>query len=469
MVTIVLPSTLRALAEHREEIEIQASTVAQALRGLSTERPALAARVLDETGTVRRHVSLFVNERQATPDEPLVANDRLYIVPAISGGLDVKSDDEKEIVEILLGTKKGLISLRGPRGGELIAGVREFPGEAVEYAIRDPRSGRLFAAVTHGQFGPRLFYRDDGANAGEGNPWHEAELGFPAEAGAALERIWIVTPGVAEGELWAGVAPAALFHSRDHGATWRLVRGLWDQPSRPEWSGGLGGLTLHSICPWPHDPQRLSVGMSAVGVWHTEDGGETWHRGVAGLVPRYLPPEAREGSLMLCVHKLLRAPLDPQTLYLQFHGGVYRSDDAGEHWLDIGGVGGVGRAGHDGEGGGLPADFGFPLALDPRNPDRAFVVPLVSDFDRVTPEGKVRVYETRDRGESWIARGDGLPQSDAHLTILRQAFAVDSAEPLGLYFGATSGELFGSIDGGESWRTIAKNLPPIHSVQCSRL
>ena len=150
-----------------------------------------------------------------------------------------------------------------------------------------------------------------------------------------------------------------------------------------------------------------------------------------------------------------RAPRQPATLYMQFHGGVYRSDDAGESWTDIG----TDR--------GLPSDFGFPLAIDPNDPDRAFVVPLVADMDRVTPDGKVRVYETRDRGDSWRALENGLPQSRAYLTVLRQAFCSDGASPLGLYFGATSGEVFGSADGGRTWSTVATHLPPVASVRCA--
>jgi photosystem II stability/assembly factor-like uncharacterized protein len=146
-------------------------------------------------------------------------------------------------------------------------------------------------------------------------------------------------------------------------------------------------------------------------------------------------------------------PLQPETLYLQFHGGVYRSDDAGETWQDIG------------SDGGLPSDFGFPLVIDPHNPDRAFVIPLTSDLDRVTPEGKVRVYETRDRGETWNALGNGLPHQDSYLTILRQAFCSDGGDPLGLYFGAESGEVFGSPDGGATWSAVAEHLPPITSVR----
>jgi photosystem II stability/assembly factor-like uncharacterized protein len=355
------------------------------------------------------------------------------------------------MTELLVGTKKGLVVLRGERGGSFEMAARAFPGEVVEFATRDARTGRYFASVTNGQFGPHLFHSEDPTAR-----WTQAEgPAFPACASVAVERSWVVQPGAGDGELWCGVAPAALFRSGDGGNTWSLVEGLWNVPERVHWEGGAGGLCLHSICPWPGDPKRLAVGISSAGVWLTDDGGKTWRRSVSGLVPRYLPEEARKDTHAYCVHNMHRAPRQPATLYMQFHGGVYRSDDGGESWIDIG----TDR--------GLPSDFGFPLAVDPNDADRAFIIPLAADADRVTPGGRVRVYETRNRGATWHPLEKGLPQERAYLTVLRQAFCTDGGKPLGLYFGAQSGEVFASSDGGSTWSTIAARLPPVLSLQCA--
>ena len=443
MAVVVLPRTLQARAGGVERIAVEGATAGEALRALEAACPELKGWILDERGRLRRHVSLFVGDSRAEPERAVGGDEELWVVQAISGGSGE--------VELLVGTKKGLMVMRGPRGGRLRVAHRAFPGQVVEYAARDRRSGRYLASVTHGQFGPHLYFADD--PTGE---WSEAEGPvFPEDADSSVSRIWIVEPGAAEGELWAGVAPAALFRSVDGGASWRLNRALWDHPTRSRWEGGLGGLALHSICPWPGDPRRLAVGISAAGVWLTEDAGASWRRGVGGLVPAYLPEEAREETLQHCIHKMLRSPVEPETLYMQYHGGVYRSDDAGFSWRDIGVVNG------------LPSQFGFPLAIHPRDPDRAWVIPLVADVDRVPPGGRLRVWETTDRGAGWIERGEGLPDEGAWLTVLRQAFCDDGAEPLGLWFGTESGTVFGSVDAGGSWFLAAEHLPKVTSVQAS--
>jgi hypothetical protein len=435
---------LRDLVGGDRALRVDGRTVTEVVTRLQHDHPRLIGWVLDERGSVREHVAVFVNGERADGGAALRPDDRVDILGAISGG----AGD----AEILVGTRKGLFVLRGRRGEPMDVGDRRFSGQTVEYAIRDPRTGTYYASVTHGQFGPRVFLTDDPL-AGE---WEQAEgPAFPEDTEATVERIWTIHPGEEDGVLWAGVAPAALFRSEDGGRTWELNRGLWNVPGREAWNPGAGGLCLHSICPWPGDPKRMAVAISAAGAWVTEDGGGSWHPGFSGLVPRYIPEEAREGATDLCVHNMHRSPVRPERLYIQFHGGVYRSDDAGGSWADIGSEGG------------LPSDFGFPLAIDPRDPDRVFVIPLRGDFDRVTPEGKVRVYETRDAGESWGPLGDGLPGGHAYLTVLRQALAQDGGDPLGLYFGAESGEVFGSADGGGSWVAVAEHLPAVLSVRCA--
>jgi hypothetical protein len=364
------------------------------------------------------------------------------------------------MTELLVATRKGLFVLEGPPGGPFETTARAFAGDPVEYALRDPRSGRLLAAVISPFYGPKIWHADDA----EGE-WRQAEgIALPEGGDQALERIWVIVPGEEDGTLYAGGDPGVLFRSDDGGLRWELVRSLWEHPTRPEWQPGGGGLCLHSIAPWPGDPERLALAMSAVGVWLTDDGARTWRHGNAGLIPRYLPEDAQaalrerepqDAPPALCVHDLQRSPARPERLFMQFHGGVYRSDDGGESWTDIGA--------------GLPSDFGFPLALDPADPDSAYVIPLTADMDRVTPDGRVRVYETRDAGATWTARGDGLPGEHAYLTVLREAFDRAGAGPaLELYFGATSGDVFGSGNAGATWFTAATRLPPVFSVRATQ-
>jgi hypothetical protein len=233
---------------------------------------------------------------------------------------------------------------------------------------------------------------------------------FPEGTDTSVDRFWVITPGEADGVLYAGVAPAALFMSTDGGATWSLNEPLWKERIAGDWQPGFGGLALHSICPWPGEPERLAVGVSAAGVWLTEDGGVTWSTGYTGLVPRYLPEEARTGTNTLCVHNMHRAPTAPERLFMQFHGSVYRSDDAGSSWNEIAE--------------GLPSGFGFPLAIDPADPDSAFVIPHGRRRPRDTRREGPRLRDARrwrlvDGARRRSARGD------AWLTVLRQALGRD--------------------------------------------
>jgi photosystem II stability/assembly factor-like uncharacterized protein len=338
--------------------------------------------------------------------------------------------------------------LEGASDGGFEVAARAFAGEPVDFATRAPESGRYFASVSSPFYGPKIWYADD--PAGE---WTQAQgVALPAGGEEALVRIWLIVPGETEGLLYAGGDPGVLFESRDGGASWALNEALWTHPTRDSWQPGGGGLCVHSIVPWPGDPERLLVAVSAAGVWITDDGGRSWRQGNRGLKADYLPEDAADGDTALCVHHIERAPKRPERLFMQFHGGVFRSDDAGESWVSIGA--------------GLVSDFGFPLAIDPEDPDSAYVIPLQADVDRVTPDGHARVFETRDAGASWIVRSRGLPQNHAYLTILRLAFdQVTNGSGLGLYFGTTSGEVFGSADAGANWFSAVSQLPPIYSLR----
>jgi photosystem II stability/assembly factor-like uncharacterized protein len=354
------------------------------------------------------------------------------------------------MTELLVGTRKGLFVLEGEPGSPFEVTGRAFAGDEVEYALRDPRSGRVLASVTSPFYGPKVFHTDD-----PGGEWEQSEgVELPEGGDLALERIWVIVLGEADGLVYAGGDPGVLFESRDGGATFSLNRPLLEHPTRPTWQPGAGGLCLHSIVTWPGEPDRLALGISAAGVFLTDDGGATWRRGNEGLVAPYVPEDATPEEIAHCVHRLHRAVRRPERIFMQYHGGVYRSDDAGETWNDIAG--------------GLPSNFGFPLALDPADPDSAYVIPLTADVDRVTSDGRLRVYETRDAGTTWQAHSDGLPQEHTYLTVLREAFDWDGeGERLQLYFGATSGEVYGSADAGASWFTVAEHLPRVLSVAVS--
>jgi len=340
--------------------------------------------------------------------------------------------------------------LNGTADAGFAVAARAFAGEPVDFAMREPRTGRLFASVSSPFYGPKIWYADDPTGG-----WIQAKgVALPEGGDAALVRIWVIATGETEGLLYAGGDPGVLFESRDGGITWELNAALWNHPTRDAWQPGGGGLCLHSIVPCPGDPNRLVVAVSAAGVWLTDDGGHSWRQGNRGLVARYLPEDAGEGATALCVHHIERSPKRPERLFMQFHGGVYRSDDAGESWMEIGA--------------GLVSDFGFPLAVDPDDPDSAYVIPLRADMDRVTPDGQVRVFETRDGGATWVGRAGGLPQTHAYLTILRLALdQITSGSALELYFGATSGEVFGSRDGGVNWFSAISQLPPVYSLRAS--
>ena len=318
----------------------------------------------------------------------------------------------------------------------------------------DSRSGttRLFTGSVSNHWGPVLRRSDD-----FGTTWTEDEqaaLRFPESADASLARIWQLEPGpVSEPDvMYAGVEPAALFRSDDGGRNFSLVSGLWDHPHRPQWQPGGGGMCLHTVLVHPDDPDRLLIAISAAGVYRSDDGGSSWRASNQGIVVGFLPA-GEELEFGQCVHKVARDAEDPERLYLQHHGGIYRSDDGGGSWTAMTGIAGM--------------DFGFPVVAHPSKPSTAYLLPLESDGFRCTPNGKCIVWRTTDGGESWEPLTNGLPQSDAYLTVLRDGFTTDGRDPAGLYFGTRTGEVYASIDDGDSWQLLAQHLPPVLSVRAA--
>lgn len=363
--------------------------------------------------------------------------------------IEVQSGDHL----LLVGTMKGAFLFRGDakRTRWEEAGPY-FPGRSVYALTYDGRNGRqkLWAAVNSPYWGSFLSSSDD-----FGKTWSEPEsynIKFPEGSDVALKQIWqIVSDPHDDNKLYCGVEPAALFKSTDGGANWSLNRGLFDHPHRPQWQPGGGGLCLHTILPDPADAKRMFVAISTAGVYRTDDGGENWQPRNKGICARFMPPDQQYPEWGQCVHKVVSHPSNPNRMFLQHHWGVYRSDDAGDSWQDIGK--------------GLPSDFGFAMEMDPNDANTVYIIPIESDEFRCTPEAKLRVYRTKDGGESWEPLTQGLPQEDAWETILRDNMSADSENPTGLYFGTRSGKVFGSNNAGDSWTMIREGLPPITCVK----
>jgi photosystem II stability/assembly factor-like uncharacterized protein len=214
---------------------------------------------------------------------------------------------------------------------------------------------------------------------------------------------------------------------------------------------GGGGLCLHTIVVDPTDKRRVGVAISTAGFYRTDDGGKSWTPRNEGVRAVFLPNKYPEFGQ--CVHKVTHHPSRPERLFLQNHWGLYRSDDWGDSWHDIAN--------------GVPSDFGFAMEMHPHDPDTVYIVPLQSDEFRIVPEAKLRVYRTKNAGKSWEPLADGLPQSNAYESVLRDGLAADTHDPAGIYFGTRSGKLFGSADAGESWKEIAPALPPICCVKAA--
>jgi photosystem II stability/assembly factor-like uncharacterized protein len=339
-----------------------------------------------------------------------------------------------------VGTRKGLFLVRGEGNSWDVEGPL-LPGWAVYHAMVDPRDGTLHAATNNPFYGATTHRSTDG-----GKNWERSEdIGLPEESGLKLNATWHIEPG-ADSELWLGGDPGVLFRSGDSGTTWEVNRGLLEHPTRERWQPGAGGMCTHSI---QLVNGTIYVAISAAGAFRSEDGGETWTPINKNVAAEFMPdPYPEVGQ---CVHKLLAHPKRPERLWQQNHCGVYRSDDRGENWERL-------------DGNGLPTSFGFPLALDPDDPDVAYVIPEQSQEHHFSAEGRLGVYRTSDGGTSWELVSDGLPER-AWVAVLREGFAYDGDG--NIYFGTQNGSVWTAPRGGSEWTEAVRDLPPILSVEAA--
>ena len=367
-------------------------------------------------------------------------------------------------VRLLVGTRKGafILTADGQRRDWQVDGPH-FGGWEIYHVNGSPADpNRLWASQSSGWFGQVVQRSDDGGKSWEpvGNDFaYEGEVGEhlwydgtprPWE----FKRIWHFEPSLDDPDtVYAGAEDAALYRSTDGGKTWNELIGLRTHESGPRWQPGAGGMCLHTIILDPVNRDRIFVAISAAGAFRSDDAGDTWLPINRGLRSGQIPDE--DAEVGHCVHRLAMHPSRPDTLFMQKHWDVMRTDDAGGNWREISGN--------------LPTDFGFPIAVHAHEPETVFVVPIKSDSEHYVHDGKLRVYRSRTGGDEWEALTNGLPQENCYVNVLRDAMAVDSLDDCGIYFGTTGGQVYASPDGGDSWSPIVRDLPAVLSVEVQTL
>jgi photosystem II stability/assembly factor-like uncharacterized protein len=363
---------------------------------------------------------------------------------------------------LMVGTRKGLwIGTSDEARTSWEWSEPQFAAEEVYSVLIDRRGDtpRLFAGASSSWLGPQVWRSDD-----LGASWQETANGairFPEDATlpdgspATLARIWQLAPGVEDGVVWAGTEPGAIFRSTDRGETFDLVRGLWDHPHRQEWNAGFGGQAFHTILPHPTDADSVLAAISTGGVYRTSDGGDSWTASNSGVKAEFFPGERNYPEFGQCVHKVARDATEPDRLFLQNHGGVYRSDDGGASWNDIAP--------------GLPSEFGFAMVTHPHQANTAYTFPIADAGARWPVDGKARVCRTTDGGSSWEPLGEGSLPDGFYAAVMRDAMCADDHDSAGLYFGGRNGAVWCSPDTGESWQEIHKDLPDVMFVRAASL
>jgi photosystem II stability/assembly factor-like uncharacterized protein len=353
-----------------------------------------------------------------------------------------------------LSTRKGLFELANSGGGWEFGPVH-FLGEPVSMALPDPRDGSLYAALNLGHFGVKLHRRDAGSEV-----WKEIAMpayppkpeGSPDPVEWKNRQVWSLAAGGPDqpGLLWAGTLPGGLFRSRDRGESWELVGSLWDVPQRAEWFGGGYDVPgIHSICVDPRDSSKVLVAISCGGAWRTEDGGDSWSVSSTGMRADYMPPELNENEAVQDPHRVVRSQGAPDVLWCQHHNGMWRSLDGGRRWNEI-----------------VDAPlsrFGFAVAAHPDDGDTAWFVPAEADQRRIAVGAALAVTRTTDGGKTFKVLREGLPQEHCYDLVYRHGLAV-ADDGRTLLMGSTTGGVWLSENGGDSWQTVSSTLPPVYAV-----
>jgi photosystem II stability/assembly factor-like uncharacterized protein len=367
-------------------------------------------------------------------------------------------------VRVLVGTRKGAFVLTSDEArkkwqtsGPFFAGweIYHMKGSPV-----DP--SKIYVSQTSGWFGQQMQRSDDG-----GVTWNQVGNKFLYEGHTGthlwydgtphpweFKRIWHVEPSVTDANaVYAGAEDAALFFSSDGGMNWSEMTGLRNQGTGAQWTPGAGGMGLHTILIDPNNPKRMFIAISAAGAFRTDDGGASWKPINKGLQSQYIPdPNAEVGH---CVHRITMHPKKPNTLYMQKHWDVLRTDNSGDQWTEVSGN--------------LPTDFGFVIDVHAHEPETIYVVPIKSDSEHFPMDGKLQVYRSKTGGNTWEALTKGLPQEHCYVNVLRDAMCVDGLDDCGIYFGTTGGQVYCSPDGGDNWQAIAEHLPSVYSVEVQTL
>jgi photosystem II stability/assembly factor-like uncharacterized protein len=391
-------------------------------------------------------------------------------------------------VRVLVGTRKGAFTLTSDKKRkEWNVNGPHFGGWEIYHLKGSPADpNRIYVSQSSGFFGQIIQRSDDGGKTWfqpglkPGEPTQD-ERGMPlAESNRFVydtspatgkpltthqwfdgtqhpwefKRVWHLEPSPTDpNTVYAGVEDAALFRTTDGGKSWHELSGLRGHPSGSQWGPGAGGMCLHTILLDPQNPDRIYIAISAAGAFRTDDGGKTWAPINRGLRSKSLPDQDQEVGH--CVHKIAMHPSKPNVLFMQKHWHVMRSNNAGDSWQKISGN--------------LPSDFGFPITVHPHDPETVYVVPIKSDAEHYPPDGRLRVYRSRRGGNEWEALAKGLPQKDCYVDILRDSMSTDLLDQAGIYFGTTGGQVYASIDSGDSWVAIVRDLPPVMSVEAQTL